>query len=178
LIFDCLTASSGRIGGCPCAKSSIQSSYVAGPRPAALANRYLTTASTSRDERQPLPAGGMSLPISPRACPYQRLSAPGNAVSSPETRPRRPLSATRRASCSWKRVRIDDIARPYLLQAQTYRWTRCFGCRLVGRSLPHGPIKRGMSQRCQGSKHLVANTKRLQAGSGHVGFSQGTPTVG
>ena len=80
------------------------------------------------------------------------------------TRVRAVRSPIRRASCSWKRVPIDDIARPYTCCGHTCCerrldcWTRCFGCRLVGRSLPHGPIKRGMSLRCQGSEHLVAST--------------------
>jgi len=34
-----------------------------------LANRYFTTASTSRCDRKSLPAGGTSLPISSRVCP-------------------------------------------------------------------------------------------------------------
>src|SRR5258708_16780133 len=57
------------------------------------------------------------------------------------TRVRAVRSPIRRASCSWKRVPIDDIARPYTCCERRFNcWTRCFGCRLVGRSLPHGSI--------------------------------------
>src|SRR5712671_2098827 len=57
------------------------------------------------------------------------------------TRVRAVRSPIRRASCSWKRVPIGDIARPYTCcERRLNCWTRCFGCRLVGRSLPHGPI--------------------------------------
>src|SRR5258708_7770554 len=57
------------------------------------------------------------------------------------TRVRAVRSPIRRASCSWKRVPIDDIARPYTCCERRFNcWTRCFGCRLAGRSLPHGSI--------------------------------------
>ena len=139
-------------------QKSIQSSYVAGPRPTALANRYLTTASTSRGERKSLPAGACP-------CPFLRACVRSNAY----LRPARPLVLRKRVRAVQSQqsdVRVvrgkESVSTTSRVltccERRLNRWTRCFGCRLVGRSLPHGRIKRGMSQRCQGSKHLVANT--------------------
>src|SRR5260370_41096208 len=49
-----------------------------------------------------------------------------------------------RARFSWEMNLVGDMARPLHLFARrplvwsANYWTRCFGCRLVGRSHPHG----------------------------------------